>query len=93
MGVEIHRRQYWFIFVWLTALTALEVGVVYLPIARGLMISALLLLAVAKAALVGFFYMHLGHETRLMRRTVAFCMAIPAVYAAILITEAGWRLL
>jgi len=93
MSVEVHRKQYWFVFVWLTCLTALEVGVVYTPIDRHLMISALILLALAKAALVGFFYMHLGHETRLMRRTVAFCMGIPAIYAVVLIAEASWRLL
>ena len=93
MGVEIHRRQYAFIFVWLTALTALEVGVVYMPIARTLLISSLILLAIAKAILVSFFYMHLGHESRIMRRTIAFCLSLPAVYAVVLIAEAGWRML
>lgn len=93
MAVEVHRKQYVAIFVWLTVLTVLEVAVVKLDIARGLIISALILLAVAKAALVANYYMHLNHETRLMRRVVTYCLAIPVVYASVLILEAAWRLL
>lgn len=93
-GQSSHRRMYWIIFVWLAVLTALEVGVVYVPgIAKGLLVSALLLLAVTKAALVALFYMHLHDETRWLRLTVAIPMAVPAFYAFVLIAEAIWRLL
>lgn len=89
-----HRRQYWVIFVWLFVLTVLEVGVVYVPgIEKGLLISALILMAVAKAVLVGLFYMHLGTETKWLKATVAIPMALPAVYAVVLIAAAGWRYL
>jgi len=81
------------IFAALTALTVLEVGVVYVPgIARGLMIAALTGMALVKAALVGLYYMHLIHETKALRWSVALPMAAPALYAFVLIAEASWRL-
>jgi cytochrome c oxidase subunit IV len=88
-----HRREYWVIFAWLTALTVLEVGVAYLEISKGLMVSALVLLALAKATLVALFYMHLKHETKIFRRTIFYCLGIPVFYAFVLIAEAGWRML
>jgi hypothetical protein len=35
--------------------------------------------------------MHLKHETKILRRTVAIPMSIPAFYALILIAEGAWR--
>ena len=92
MSAHVNRKEYWTIFAALTVLTVLEVGLVYVPgIAKGLMLSALVLLAVAKAALVGLFFMHLRHETRGLRLTVAIPLATPAVYALVLIADAVWR--
>lgn len=88
-----HRKQYMFIFIWLVVLTALEVGIVYLPISRVFMITGLIGMALAKAALVALYYMHLNTETKILRTTVSYCLAIPVVYAIILIAEAGWRML
>ena len=91
---HVNRKQYWVIFVYLLVLTVLEVGLVYIPgIPKGMMVSALILLAITKAALVGLFYMHLKHETKVLKLTVAIPMASPALYAVVLIAEAGWRLL
>jgi caa(3)-type oxidase subunit IV len=92
MEVHIDRKQYWVIFVVLGALTALEIGVVYMPISWGLMVSALVGLAVVKAATVGLFYMHLGHESMVLKMTVMVPMCMPGFYALILIMEAAWRL-
>ena len=92
MEVHINRKQYWVIFLALGVLTALEVGVVYLDISWGMMVTALVGLAVVKAAMVGFFYMHLGHESMTLRMTVLVPMLVPAFYAFVLITEAAWRL-
>jgi len=89
-----HRKLYWQIFVMLFVLTVLEVGVVYIPgIGKGLLIAALVLLALVKAALVGLFYMHLSSETTELKLTVAIPMMIPMFYALVLIVEASWRLL
>lgn len=91
---HINRKEYWAIFIWLTVLTALEVGVVYVPgIPIGGLVSALVLLALVKAGLVGYFFMHLGHEKKGLKLTVAIPMAIPCLYAFVLIAEGMWRYL
>ncbi len=95
---HVNRKEYWVIFGFLFALTILEVGLAYVPvyvptIPKGLVITGLIALAVAKAALVGLFYMHLKHETRILKLTVAIPLATPAVYAFVLISEAAWRYL
>lgn len=88
-----NRREYWMIFVVLFVLTVLEVGVAQVPgIGRGLMTSALILLALTKAACVGLFYMHLKHETKILKMTVFLPFAMPALYAFVLIGDAAWRL-
>jgi caa(3)-type oxidase subunit IV len=90
---HVDRKQYVKIFVVLGVLTALEVAVVYVPgIARPLVVIALVSLALTKAAFVGLYYMHLSHETKTLKMTVALPFAAPAVYALVLISEAAWRL-
>ncbi len=87
------RKEYIVVFAALALLTAVEVGVVYMPgIGKGPMILALIGLAVTKASLVGLFYMHLKNETRILKLTVAIPLMTPAVYAVVLIAEAAWRL-
>jgi caa(3)-type oxidase subunit IV len=93
-AAHMSRKQYWFIWLYLLALTLAEVGVANLTsLSKGWLVSALLLLAVVKVALVGLFYMHLVYETNLLRWAVAVPMASPVLYAVVLIAEAGWRLL
>src|SRR5262245_13539821 len=75
-----NRREYFVIFAVLFVLTILEVAVAQMPgIARVLVGSALVALALTKAACVGLFYMHLKHETRILKLTVAIPMATPMV--------------
>lgn len=93
-AAHVNRKQYWVIWLYLLVLTLAEVGVASVPnLAKGLVVSALVLLAVVKAALVGLFYMHLVHETNVLKWSVAVPMASPVLYAVVLIAEAGWRLL
>jgi cytochrome c oxidase subunit IV len=94
MGHHVDRREYWIIFGVLTVLTAIEVGVVYIPgISKTLLAIALVGLAVTKAAIVGLFYMHLKHETKVLQWSVAIPMSVPGIYALVLMAEATWRLL
>ena len=87
------RRQYLRVFVALAVLTAAEIGVVYVPgVQRAPMIAALVLMALAKAALVLLFFMHLGSETRVLRLGVVLPFLLPAAYSLALIGEAAWRL-
>lgn len=54
-------QEYVGVFVVLVVLTAIEVGVTYLPVPR---LPVLLPIAIAKAALVALFYMHLKSDRR-----------------------------
>lgn len=87
------RKRYWIIWLYLLALTLAEVGVANVSsLSKGWIVSALLLLALAKAALVGLFYMHLAHETSVLKWTVFVPMTAPVLYAVVLMAEARWRL-
>jgi len=85
------KKSYLAIFGLLALLTALEVGVVYTGVSRKLLISALIGLAVTKAFMVGWFFMHLKSDTKTMKATVAIPFFFPALYAFVLIAEAAWR--
>jgi caa(3)-type oxidase subunit IV len=87
-----HRAQYVVVFVLLGVLTLVELGVVRTAgIPRGAVIVALVAIAVAKAALIALFYMHLRFETAILRLTVLGPLLAPAVYGLVLIAEAGAR--
>ena len=90
-----HYKEYFVIFVLLAALTAAEIGCVYLKGTIGVtpVVVALIAMALGKAALVGLFYMHLKHETNVLKLTVAIPLSLPLFYALVLIAEASWRLL
>ncbi len=86
------RRSYVKVFFALIILTILELAVVKMPIARGLIISALIALAVAKAAAVALWFMHLKEETKTFKWMVGGCLlALPPLYAIVLIAEAVVR--
>jgi len=88
------RGQYLAVFVSLGVLTLVELGVARTPgIPRGAAIPALVLLAVAKAALIALFYMHLRFETRILRFTVLGPLVAPGVYGLVLMADAAWRFL
>jgi cytochrome c oxidase subunit 4 len=92
-GHKPNIREYLVIFAVLFVLTVLAVAVAQVPgISKGLMAIALIGLALTKAACVGLYYMHLKHETKILKMTVAIPFAAPAVYALVLISEAAWRL-
>ncbi|MGB0640454.1 MAG: cytochrome C oxidase subunit IV family protein [Myxococcota bacterium] len=91
--VHVDRKEYWTIFFLLAVLTIIEVGVVFIPgIGKGALIAALVGLAIVKAVMVGWFFMHLSHDTPLIRNSVLYGMAIPGFYAVVLIADALWRL-
>ena len=89
------RRPYLIIFGLLFAFTVLEVAVALpsMGVPRNLKISALVLLALTKAGMVALWFMHLKSEFKVLRWSVLLPFAFPALYAFILIAEAGWRLL
>jgi cytochrome c oxidase subunit 4 len=88
------RSQYVVVFALLGILTLVELGVARTSgIARSGVVVALVAIAIAKAALIALFYMHLRFETRILRLTVLAPLLAPAAYGVILIAEAGTRYL
>src|SRR5262245_19661612 len=63
------HRRYLMIWIVLGVLTALEIGVTRpeLGIPHTLVVAALVLMAVVKAALVAMYYMHLSNEKTTLR--------------------------
>lgn len=85
-----HKTQYIIVFVVLAALTVLELMIPGLQTAYAYKAAGLVGLAVAKAFVVAYFYMHLNEE----RAWLKFIAAIPcvaALYAIALILEAMYR--
>ncbi len=95
MSGQAQRKTYWIVFGTLTILTVLEILVATpsMGIPKVPMTVALISMALSKAALVGLFFMHLKDEARALKLTVALPFVFPAIYALILIGEAGWRLI
>ena len=69
------------VFWWLLALTVLEVGVIFLPIARLLVGILLVGMALSKASLVAMYFMHLKFE----RRTLGLVAITPLVLCVLLV--------
>ncbi len=62
---QAHKQpNYIAIFWWLLALTILEIGVIFTPLARMLIAILLVGLALSKASLVAMYFMHLKFEIR-----------------------------
>jgi caa(3)-type oxidase subunit IV len=81
------RKEYFYVFIVLTVLTAIEVAIKYVGISRSAMIVGLIGLALSKAVCVALFYMHLKSETRSLKLVIAIPMLFPALYAVVLIVE------
>jgi cytochrome c oxidase subunit 4 len=68
------------VFIWLAVLTAVEVGVVYLPLTKFAQAVILVVLAFTKAALVALYFMHLKFE----RRTMLLVAVTPVILCVFL---------
>jgi cytochrome c oxidase subunit 4 len=73
--------SYMTIFWWLSALTIIEVGVIFMPLAKIVIAILLVSLAVSKAALVAMYFMHLRFE----RRTLGLIAVTPLLLATLLV--------
>lgn len=77
-----HKQpNYIAIFWWLLALTIIEVGVIFMPLARVLIAILLVGLALSKAALVAMYFMHLKFE----RTTLGLIAVTPLVLCVLLV--------
>jgi cytochrome c oxidase subunit IV len=78
---EHKHPNYMAIFWWLAVLTVVEIAVVFLPFPRftnGVMLCAL---ALAKATMVGMYFMHLKFETK----TLGWIAVTPLAIATLLL--------
>lgn len=69
------------VFWWLLALTILEIAVIYMPMARLIIVILLVGMALSKAALVGMYFMHLKFE----RLTLGLIAITPLILCVFLI--------
>lgn len=86
-----HKKEYLIIFLVLAILTGIEIWVAEIPgISKFGKGSSLTFLAVGKAFLVAYYYMHLKEETKWTK----FIAAVPimaGVYATVLCLEAMYK--
>lgn len=85
-----HTKEYVIVFFVLTFLTLLELAIPGLKTEYHYKAIGLVGLAMGKACIVAYFYMHLKEETRWMKLIAAIPLSA-ALYAAALILEAMYR--
>jgi cytochrome c oxidase subunit 4 len=73
--------NYMAIFLWLFILTVTEIAVIYLPVAKVVIVILLVGLAISKASLVAMYFMHLRFE----RLTMGLIAVTPVLIGALLI--------
>jgi cytochrome c oxidase subunit 4 len=81
MAEEHASPNYWLIWLYLFILTVVEVAVIFAPIAKLIIVIALIALALAKATMVAAYFMHLRFEAR----TLALIAVTPLLLGALLI--------
>ena len=86
------ETNYMAIFYWLAFLTAVEIGVAYAPLAKVVMIAGLVGLAVAKAALVAMYFMHLRFERMPLAVIALTPPALLVMFVIITYPDTAWRL-
>lgn len=81
-------KQYKWVALWLTLITAIEVWVYYTPFRESALFApALLIMSAAKFTIVVMFYMHLRYDHPIFRRLflgslfVALCILLALLFA------------
>jgi len=70
-------KQYKWVALWLTLITAVEVWVYYTPFKESAAFApTLLVMSAVKFAIVVFYYMHLKYDNAIFRRLFAMGLAI-----------------
>jgi cytochrome c oxidase subunit IV len=95
-----HDPPYMGVFWLLLILTVIEVGAGYLPLMTGgavelpriILVPLLLALAVAKATLVGMFYMHLRYDTKWLSIIFLSAFALAVVFGISIVPRDYWGL-
>ncbi len=80
-----HAREFWIVFVLLVVFTAVEVAITFTALNRSLINVVLVVLMIAKFALVAAFYMHLKYDARLYTYIFVLPILMIAAFAYILL--------
>jgi cytochrome c oxidase subunit 4 len=78
------------IFVFLAVLTAVELGVAFLPWPKMVLILLLIFLAVWKAVLVALYYMHLRYEPTRLRLLAIAPLPLAVILVVAVTREFRW---
>ncbi|HSJ63047.1 MAG TPA: cytochrome C oxidase subunit IV family protein [Gemmatimonadaceae bacterium] len=78
------------IFFFLAALTAVELGVAFLPWPKMVLILLLIFLAIWKAALVALYYMHLRYEPNRLRLLAIAPLPLAVILVVAVTREFRW---
>jgi cytochrome c oxidase subunit 4 len=84
---EFAHPNYWAVWGVLFVLTAVEVGVAYLPWSRPVVILLLVGMAIWKALLVALYFMHLRYERARMRIIAVAPLPLAVVIVIAVLTE------
>ena len=91
--MEAEKSSHYFsVFAALAILTAIEVGVIYLPILKLQQVFLLVSLALCKALLVALYYMHLKFERLIPTIFIALSPLLLILQAvALVLLGISWR--
>lgn len=88
MTTTAHRHpDYMKIFWALAILTVVELGVIFMPLAKLVIGAALVVLAVWKASLVAMYFMHLRFETKTLGAIAITPLAIATLLVFLLLPD------
>jgi cytochrome c oxidase subunit IV len=86
-----HAKTYWYVFAALAVLTLIEI---YIPSIKSLGSfqkgSSLAFLALGKACIVAYFYMHLNEEKKILKYIAAIPLSA-AIYTTVVVLESIYR--
>lgn len=86
-----HKKEYFIVFIALALLTGIEIWVAEIPgISKMLKGGALTGLAIGKAFVVAYFYMHLKEETK-WTKFIAAVPLVAGIFATVLCLEAYYK--
>jgi len=89
-GSKHTHPNYMAVFVALGVLTAVELGVAFLPWSQMTRIIILIALAVWKAVLVGLYYMHLRYEPTRVRWLAVAPLPLAVILVFLVTREFRW---
>ncbi|SVC73950.1 uncharacterized protein METZ01_LOCUS326804 [marine metagenome] len=89
--MDDHKSIYLKNAIWLAILTILEVGIAYIEISRSGQVVLLLAFAATKMMLVAMIYMHLRHETKVLKRILFVPIPAGILYTVALMYDLPFR--